>query len=179
MVATSSFGQGRRYRYIGLQPGAQLDVVTPYYPPEVIDINVIPLVFQTPINEVTDFKINTLASYRFEDEIRISRAGLQVVFPRFFSAKERFSEKSSGWYLGPLIAGRRDFFRNHYAVSPGLEFGRYNEPKGIFGWSFSLQGGCDYRINLSRGNQFVPFIGAQLAVGLWLKNGIAIRGGTI
>jgi hypothetical protein len=179
LIALSTFAQGRRYRFIGIQPGAQVDLTSPYYPPEVIDFNVIPIVFQTPINTVTDFKINSIASYRFEDEMRISRAGLQVVFPRFFTAKQRFSEKSSGWYLGPLIGGSRDFYRNHYAVSPGLELGRYSAADGAFAWSFSLQGGCDYRLNLNRSNAFVPFVGIQLGLGLWMKDAVAIRGGSI
>lgn len=179
LLAHTLFSQGRRYRFIGIQPGIQADVQSPYYPPEQLDINVIPLFFQTPINRVTDFKINTIASYRLSDQYRISRAGVQFVFPRYFEAKERFSEKSSGWHIGPLIGGTRNFFLNHYAITPGFELGRCSEAKGAFGWSFSLQAGVDYRIQLNQSNVFVPFIGLQLGLGLWFKDAVAIRGGTI
>lgn len=171
--------QGRRYRFIGLTPGVQVDVLDPYYPVPAYNINVAPLVFQTPINTVTDFKVMTSAIYSYGGLQGISQAGLQVIFPRFFSGKERFSEKSQGWYLGPFVMGNRNFLDNYYDAAPGLEFGKYGEGKGAFALTFNIQAGASYRIQLNRENAIVPYVGINLGFGLWLKDQVSIRGGAI
>lgn len=172
-------GQGRRYRYIGLQPGASLEIVDPYYPVESFDINVLPFVFQTPINTVTDFKLTTIGIYRYDDAPRLSAVGFEVVFPRFFKAKERFSEKSQGWYLAPLASGRRDFYRNLWETRGALEFGRYSEAKGAFAFTFNLQAGGAYQFHPNRKPSIVPYAGINLGIGFWVKQKVFVRGGSV
>jgi hypothetical protein len=177
--ATEIEAQGRRYRYIGLQPSINTTAVTLDFPPELINLNVAPLTFQTPINEVTDLKIWSLVNYKWKDVPRISSAGLQVVFPRYFKAKQRFSEKSKGWYLGPALGARRSFFTNQYHVFPGLEYGRTFSGEGIISANLSIQLGAEYNLNLNRSNSITPYAGIQLGFGIWVKESIAIRGGAI
>lgn len=177
--STLALAQGRRYRYIGLQPSLNAAIVNLDFPPKSMDFNVAPLTFQTPINEVTDFKILSIANYKWNDELRLSAVGLQVVFPRYFKAKQRFSEKSKGWYLGPSIGTRRSFYSNQYHVSPGLEYGRTFSGEGLLSANLSLQFGADYNIRINQTNTINPYAAVALGFGLWTKKAIAIRGGAI
>lgn len=174
-----SHGQGKRYRYIGLMPGGSIAIAAPYYPIERFPINVIPLVFETPINTVTDFKFATIGMYVYGDRPRLSVVGGQVVFPRHFRTKERYSEKSSGWYLGPFVSGTRDFYRNLYSVSPGFELGKIFEDKRSFALSINLQAGASYQFRLNRKNAIVPFVGINLGFGFWVKQKLFVRGGSV
>ncbi|MEQ9186807.1 MAG: hypothetical protein RLP15_03670 [Cryomorphaceae bacterium] len=174
-----SHGQNKRYRFIGLMPGGFLEIEAPYYPIERFTINVIPLVFEIPINTVTDFKFATIGMYEYGDQPRLSVVGGQLVFPRYFRAKERYSEKSSGWYLGPFISGSRDFYRNLYSVSPGLELGKIFEDKRSFALSINLQAGGTYQFRMNRKNAIVPFVGINLGFGFWIKQKLFVRGGSV
>jgi hypothetical protein len=169
----------KRYRFIGLMPGGTIDIIAPYYPIARYDINVVPFVFETPINTVTDFKFASIGIYRYGDSPRLSATGGQVVFPRYFKAKQRYSEKSKGWYLGPFVSGIRDFYRNLYAVSPGLEFGAVFEDKRRFALSLNVQAGGTYQFRLNRKNAIVPFAAINLGFGFWVKQKLYVRGGSV
>lgn len=177
-ITIASFAQGRRFKFVGFQPGASIEIVDPYYPIESLDANVLPFVFQTPINTVTDFKLTTQAVYLYPNDPGLSAVGFNVIFPRFFRAKERFSEKSNGWYLGPLVGAQRDFDRNYWDTRAALEFGRYSDPKGIFTFNFNLIAGGAYQMHPHRAPRIVPYAGINLGFGFWVKQKVFVRGGS-
>ncbi|NQV53339.1 MAG: hypothetical protein HQ500_09155 [Flavobacteriales bacterium] len=177
-ITLASFAQ-KRYRYIGLMPGGAIDIIDPYYPIARYDINVVPFVFETPINTVTDIKCASIGIYRYGDSPRLSAVGGQLVFPRYFKAKQRYSEKSKGWYLGPFVSGTRDFYRNLYTASPGLEFGAIFEDKRSFALSLNIQAGGTYEFRLNRKNAMVPFVAINLGFGFWVKQKLYVRGGSV
>jgi hypothetical protein len=171
-------GQGRRYRYIGIQPSAMIEFTSPYYPPAWYDFNLAPLVFETPINTVTDFKLHTQLMYRYPAPGGLSSVGVQLVFPRYFKAKQRFSETSKGWYLGPVIAGSRDFDRNLYHTDLGLEFGKMLFGDNVIGANLSIQAGAHYQWLFHKKNQIVPYAGVQIGLGGWFKQKLYFMGGS-
>ena len=173
------FGQGRRYHYWGIQPGVVYGASAPYYPIDELNFNIAPLHFQTPINRVLDLKIVSQATYRYPESFAIASGGLQVVLPRYFKAKERFSEKSVGGYLGPAISAQRDFYRNYYGLAAALECGKVFTGTGGLSATINLQIGGTYQLYLNKGNDILPYVGLNLGVGFWNKNAVAIRGGSI
>lgn len=179
IIASSAEAQGRRYKLIGIQPGASMVYMDPLDPLSQIDINVVPIIFQIPINTVTDFKLATIGNYRYGGDSRISEVGFQVVFPRYFEGKERFSEKSMGWYLGPLVSGLRGFYSNLWEARAALEFGHYSEAKRGISFYYNLQAGGAYQVHPNKPPRIAPFAGINLGVGFWYKDKVALRGGSI
>lgn len=161
-------GQEKHPVFIGVQPSITKET---FYEKEDFDINIVPLVFQTPIGKIIDIRFTTLANYHFGSSEGFSDIGFQLIAPIYFKKKEKIKMPSHGFYIGPLIGFSRNLLYNHYTTTPAIEPGYLFKTSNRFSLSLGIQLGASHFNYDNEPNKWVSHFGFKINLGFWVNKG--------
>jgi hypothetical protein len=159
--------QTSRPHFVGFQPAMTIE---PFYEEGEFDINLIPLVVQVPVNKQVDIRVVSLANYHFGGvRQEFSDIGLQVLTPIYFKAKENTFDKSSGFYIAPVVGYGRNQINSHTTIVLAAEPGYLFKADNRFTLSVGLQYGRTY-FNYDKGGElWREHLGlGKVNIGWWL-----------
>jgi len=139
-IGVESIAQSRPW-FVGIQPGITKEK---FYAENEFDINIIPIVIQTPLIKRFDIRVVTLANYHFGDQSRFSDLGINVIAPYTFRIKENVLNRTHGFYLGPMIGASRNNLNRHNTLNLAGELGYMFEASKRFTLSLGVQYGRTY-----------------------------------
>jgi hypothetical protein len=163
----SLFGQTKKQLYIGLQPGV---TVEPFYEEGEFDLNLLPFIFEFPINSRINLRISPIANYHMGGVTNgISDLGIFTVLPIFIKEREDDNLIPHGLYLGPVVGFGRNLINNHYTTTLAVEPGYMFETKKRFTINLGIQLGASYFSYDSEPNKWVFHWGPKVTFGFWLR----------
>lgn len=127
--------------FAGIQPGITKEK---FYDEDEFDINVFPLVLETPLVNNLDVRLVTLANYHFGGKQQFSDLGVNVILPYYFTTDKEKSPFPYGIYLGPMIGLSRNNLNDHNTVNLAAEAGYMFKADNRFTLSLSMQYGRTY-----------------------------------
>lgn len=164
LVATHA--QNSHPYFIGLQPGI---TVEPFYEDGEFDINLAPLVFETPINSYLDIRLTPIVNYHIGgEEEGISDVGLFIVFPVFLTKNQLVDEPPYGFFLGPVLGFGRNILNEHYTTTVALEPGYLFRTERSFTIALGCQFGASHFNYDSQPNEWMFHWGPKATFGFWL-----------
>ena len=121
--------QSKKPILLGIQPGI---TVEPFYEQGELDINVFPLIFETPIGSRINIRLLPLINYHVGGEANgVSDVGIFTVFPVFFKEREDRVDRPYGFYIGPVVGFGRNLINDHYTTTLAAEPGYLFEARGL------------------------------------------------
>lgn len=151
--------------FIGINPSLTIEKD---YDRGEYDINILPLVFQIPLNERLDLRFTTIYNYGIRNYgNRFFHAGLETALPVFFKEKSADSP-SEGFYVAPILSLSRNRFDKYY--NSGIWF----EPGYMFligkkmGLSLGVQFGATYFSHKHNRDIIKSHFGLKVILGGWL-----------
>ncbi len=139
-IGMESIAQSRPW-FVGVQPGITKEK---FYMENEFDMNVIPIVVQTPLTKRFDLRQVTLVNYHFGEQNRFSDIGINVIAPYTFRTKENILDRTYGFYLGPMIGVSRNNLNMHNTLNLAGELGYMFEASKRFTLSLGVQYGRTY-----------------------------------
>jgi hypothetical protein len=128
--------------FIGLNPSV---TVEPFYEKGELDVNIFPLVYQTPISKRIDFRVSSIVNYGVRNSnSTFSHLGFQAALPIFLKKKDIKLIPSKGLFVAPGFGVTRNLIEKH------SNFGLWVEPgynllfDDNFAISFSAQFGATH-----------------------------------
>jgi hypothetical protein len=164
LVTVETYGQ--RTHFVGLNPSV---TVEPFYQEGEFDLNIVPLVYQVPLNSRIDFRASTTVNLGFrESSTKVSHLGGQVAFPIFLKKKEELTIPSAGFFAAPGIGFTRNILEKHsnfgFFIEPGYNL-QISEKWSI---SFGVQLGATH-FNYDNGKKkWGNHFGIKIFIGRWL-----------
>lgn len=152
--------------FFGLNPSV---TVEPFYDKGELDINILPIVYQTSLTKRLDVRITSILNLGIRNEgNEISHFGLETALPIFFKAKLDKKERSKGFFVAPIVSLTRNRIEEHNNVGLWIEPGYHLLFDNNFAISFGLQFGgtyFSYDNGLTKwGNHF----GVKVIFGKWI-----------
>ncbi|MBN2893613.1 MAG: hypothetical protein JXL97_17205 [Bacteroidales bacterium] len=163
-LSIQSFAQ--RNLFLGFEPSV---TVEQYYDKGEFDLNIFPAVMRIPVSKRFDFRFTTISNYHFsKTDNGFSNVGISFALPFSFKKKESLIDKTSGFYIAPLIGGTRNFFALHYATTIALEPGYAFAWESRFAFHLGVQLGKTYFFNDHSPSEWGPHFGFKFHLGWWI-----------
>lgn len=151
--------------YFGINPSI---TVEPFYQKGELDINILPVVYQKPLNLRCDFRINPILNLGIRTgHDKISHFGFEAALPLFFKKKEEKTECSNGFYAAPVFSLTRNNLEIHNNLGLWLEPGYHLLFKNQVALSFGLQAGTTYFMYKVGNNEWKNHFGFKFVFGKW------------
>ena len=136
-----SLAQSNVRTFVAIQPSVTIE---PFYEKGELDVNVLPIVAEWPLNHRVDFRVVPTLNYHFsESEQGLSDVGSFFVLPVFFKNQEE-SRFPFGFYAGPLVGLGRNLINDHYTLTLAIEPGYFFQTNNRFSICVGLQLGSSY-----------------------------------
>jgi len=164
---SQAYGQSKRAFFFGIQPAFTKEK---FYEKNEFDINVIPIVIQTPISNRMDLRFVSLANYHFGNREKFSDIGFQLLAPWNFTKKESISERTKGFYLAPVVGLGKNFVNYHYTTTVALEPGFTLSTDKRFSLAVGIQLGASYFSYDDGSDKLIDHFGVKVQLGLWNKS---------
>lgn len=157
--------EAQRYFFIGINPSV---TVEPFYEKGEFDVNIFPLVYQRPLTRRLDLRLTSVANLGVRaNGAAMSHFGGEAALPVFFRAKDSRKERSSGFFVAPIVSLTRNRVEQHNNLGLWLEPGYNLLFENGFALAFGLQLGGTYFAyddgQTSWGNHF----GINIIFGRW------------
>lgn len=163
-----TYGQSDKKIFLGIQPAI---TVEPFYDEGELDINVFPLILETPISSRVNLRIAPIANYHLGGITNgFSDLSVFTVLPVFFRKTEDQNAKPFGFYIGPVLGFGRNIINNHYTTTLALEPGYMFEAKRSFTITLGVQFGASYFVYDSNPNKWTSHFGPKITFGFWLNS---------
>ncbi len=159
--------QDKRAIFIGIQPAFTKEK---FYEKNEFDINVIPIVIQTPISNRMDLRFVSLANYHFGNREKFSDIEFQLLAPWNFTKKETSTEKTKGFYLAPVLGFGKNLVNYHYTTTVALEPGFTLLTDKRFSLAVGIQLGASYFSYDDGSDKLIDHFGVKVQLGLWNKS---------
>lgn len=161
-----SYSQTERRAFAGLQPAI---TVEPFYEDGELDINVFPIIFESRIGQRTNIRFVPIVNYHIGGtENGLSDLSLFTVIPVFLNKAESLSDKTFGFYMGPVLGFGRNILNDHYTLTLAMEPGYMFEAEKSFTITLGLQLGGSYFNYDAKPNKWVFHWGPKVTFGFWL-----------
>ncbi|KAA3608759.1 MAG: hypothetical protein D8M58_18655 [Calditrichaeota bacterium] len=156
---------GSTKNFIGINPSI---TVEPFYEQGEFDINILPVVYQKPINNFVDVRLTSILSLGIRDkQSGINGVGFETAAPIFLNKREKDDLQSKGFFIASIFSLVR------YTKEEHTNFGFWLEPGYIFSldndFSISIGGqfGATYFDHDKIRNKWGEHIGAKFIIGKW------------
>ncbi len=157
---------GNRSNFIGINPSV---TVEPFYEKGELDINIIPIVYQTPLTNIFDLRLTSICNLGIRNEgNEISHFGIETALPIFFKAKQDKKESSKGLFVAPIVSLTRNRKEEHNNVGLWVEPGYNLLFDNKFALSFGLQLGGTYFSYDNGQTKWGNHFGVKIIFGKWL-----------
>ena len=161
------YAQDKHPVFIGIQPAI---TVEPFYEEGELDVNVFPLLIETPIGSRVTIKLSPLLNYHIGgEENGISDVGLYVVFPVYIKKRETKSDLPYGFYVGPVLGFGRNLLNEHYTTTLAVEPGYFFKANKSFTVSLGLQFGGSYFSYDDNSSKWIFHWGPKIGLGFWVN----------
>ncbi len=161
------YGQSKNNVFIGIQPSI---TVEPFYESGEFDLNILPLVFETPVDLRINIRFLPSANYHFGGETSgFSDIGFFTVLPIYLKKTESVENQTYGFYIGPVLGFGRNLINHHYTSTVAVEPGFMFQAKKRFTINLGGQFGASYFAYDSQPNKWLSHFGAKVSLGFWLK----------
>lgn len=165
LVSFGSNAQNEFSYFVGIHPAV---TVEPFYEAGEFDVNIIPLVFQTPLSKRIDIRGTCYYTYHFGSSNGLADTGLEVTLPRFFRKKESKSEWSRGFYLAPSVGFGRNFLNEHNTLTVSAEPGyMFKFNNGFAVTLYGQIGGSHFNYSGPEPNEWKQHFGIKVNLGFW------------
>ena len=155
-----------RPHFLGVNPSV---TVEPFYEKGELDINILPVVYQTHLTNRIDIRLTTILNLGVRNSTNnLSHFGLESAFPFSFSKREHQTEYIKGFFIAPIISLARNRIEHHNNIGLWLEPGYNLLFDNKFAMSFGLQLGQTYFNYDSRKNEWGNHFGLKIIFGRWL-----------
>lgn len=166
-LSSNIYSQTQKNIFIGIQPGV---TVEPFYEKGELDINILPVVFETRIGDRTNLRFLPLVNlHSGGTENGISDVGLFTVLPIFLNDVERMEDHTFGFYVGPVLGLGRNLLNDHYTSTLAVEPGYMFESEKSFTITMGMQLGASHFFYDSAPNEWTFHWGPKVTFGYWLK----------
>lgn len=167
LLCTSTvMSQERQRFFLGIQPAI---TVEPFYEEGEFDFNILPAVFEIPLNQRFDVRLVPMINYHFSNTNNgISDIALYSVLPFIFKESNLENAIPYGIYLGPVLGFGRNVIDNHYTTTVAVEPGYLFETEKQFTIALGCQLGGSYFGYDSDPNKWVFHWGPKVSFGFWL-----------
>jgi hypothetical protein len=165
VISNTLLGQERAPLLIGIQPGITKET---FYDTNEFDINVVPLMVQTPLTKKVDLRATVIANYRSGSNSGFSDLGIEFVLPYHFSKQDRLN-RSSGFYAGPVANLGRNIIADHYTVTLALEPGYLFKAEKNFTLALGMQIGSSFFGYDDLPNKWRSHFGTKVNLGFWVR----------
>lgn len=166
IYSVNLFGQTKRQLYIGVQPAI---TVEPFYEEGELDLNVLPLIFETPINSRINLRISPIVNYHLGGVTNgFSDLSIFIVLPIFLKTNKDDNSIPYGFYLGPVVGFGRNLINNHYTTTLAVEPGYMFETKKRFTINLGIQFGGSYFSYDTEPKKWVFHWGPKVTFGIWI-----------
>ncbi len=151
--------------FLGMNPGIS---IKPFYESGELDMNIIPLVYQTKLYQKFDMRFISILNFGFrKDGNRIINYGMELALPYIFGQRSEKLQLSQGFYLAPVISLLRynelKTFNTSVLIEPGIIF-RVEEKASII---VGLQLGAGYYNLQELNKKWQNQIGLKIILGNW------------
>lgn len=159
-------GQSDKNIFIGVQPGLTIE---PFYEKGEFDVNVFPLIFETPVGSRANIRLSPITNYHIGGSTAgFSDIGLYFVLPVFFKKNENKESKPYGFYVGPVLGFGRNLINNHYTTTIAIEPGYMFKAKKSFTIVIGVQFGASHFAYDLQPNKWFFHWGPKVTFGFWL-----------
>jgi len=153
--------------FLGINPSVTIE---PFYQKGELDINVLPLVFQKPLNRFFDIRINSICNLGIRQSgNQVSHFGIEAALPIFFKSKKSKGECSMGFFAAPVLSATRNRMEKHNNLGLWLEPGYHLLFDNKLAMSFGLQMGATYFSYDNRQTKWGQHFGVKIILGKWLS----------
>ena len=163
---SSSYAQKQKSaHFIGMNPGIS---IKPFYESGEMDMNIIPIVYQTRIYKQMDIRLISIMNFGFrKDGNKIINYGLELALPYLFGQRSQSMQVSQGFYLAPVFSllrynGSKEY-NSSLLIEPGIIF-RLEEKASI---SVGLQLGAGYYNLEGLDSNWQNQVGLKIILGNW------------
>ncbi len=152
--------------FLGMNPGIS---IKPFYQSGEMDMNIIPLVYQTNLYGPLDMRLISVLNFGFRsDGNEIINYGAELALPYFFNQRSEKHQISKGFYLAPVISLLKfnDDDREHTTgvlIESGFAF--LVEEKASITIGFQL--GAGYYSYREEDNKWQNQVGLKIILGNW------------
>jgi len=161
-----SLAQSKKPVLVGIQPSI---TVEPFYEKGEFDVNVLPLIFETPIGSRMSIRLSPMANYHIGGTSNgISDIAFFTVLPVFFEKSESKESRLYGFYIGPVLGFGRNLLNDHYTSTIAIEPGYMFKAKKSFIITLGIQLGASYFSYDSQPNEWVFHWGPKITFGFWI-----------
>ncbi len=142
--------------------------IKPFYQSGEMDMNIIPLVYQTNLTGSIDMRLISILNYGFRrDGNEIINYGAEIAFPYFFNSSGKF-KTSQDFYLAPVISllqfnERDNGYNTSILIEPGISFNV--EKKASI--NVGLQLGAGYYNLEGLDSNWQNQVGLKIILGNW------------
>jgi len=151
--------------FIGLNPSITYE---PFYEKGELDINVFPLVYQTPLSKRIDIRVSSIVNYGIRNTNNsFSHLGFQTALPIFFKLKEEKNLPSGGLFIAPGFGVTRNLIEKHSNVGLWVEPGYNLLFDDNFAISFSAQFGATHFWYDNGDTKWGNHFGIKIIIGMW------------
>lgn len=162
-----SIAQSNVRTFLAIQPSLTIE---PFYEKGELDVNVLPIVAEWPLNNRMDFRVVPTLNYHFGgSEQGLSDVGSFFVFPVYYK-NQKESRFPFGFYTGPVIGLGRNLMNDHYTVTLAVEPGYFFQTNNRFSICMGMQLGGSYFLYESSPNKWLLHWGPKFSFGFWLGN---------
>lgn len=152
--------------FLGINPSV---TVEPFYEKGELDVNIFPLVYQTPLTKIFDLRLNSILNLGVRNGgNEISHYGIETGIPIFFNSKGTKYEVSNGIFIAPILGLTRNRIEEHNNIGIWIEPGYNLLIDNKYAMTFGLQFGKTYfdydNGKTNWGNHF----GVKIILGKWL-----------
>ena len=165
LLSVSLSAQDKKPFLLGIQPGITKEK---FYEENEFDINIIPVYFQIPVSKRNDIRVVSYANYHFGGESRFSDLGLFLASPVFIRKKEETNQKSSGFYIAPVLGLGRNLVGDHFTATFAMEPGYLFPTDNRFTLSLGMQLGGSYFMYDNEANGLRQHFGFKINLGFWI-----------
>lgn len=157
----------KRPVFWGINPSITVEL--PYLRGE-LDVNMLPVNFQTTLHPRLHLRVGSLLNYGFRSTGNgISHYGFEIATPVFLKAKANPAMAAQGWYLAPIISLSHNPLGKHRNTGLWLEPGFHWLFEDRFALFFGLQFGTTYFNYQNQQNGWGQHFGANVIFGRWRK----------
>ncbi len=151
--------------FLGMNPGIS---IKPFYKSGEMDMNIIPLVYQTTLYGPLDIRLISIMNFGFRKEgNEIINYGMELALPYVFGQRNEGLQLSQGFYVAPVISLLRynelKTFNTSVLIEPGIMF-RVEEKASVI---IGLQLGAGYYDLQELNNKWQNHIGLKIILGNW------------